>query len=160
MSDSFLIWCDWLSVLTDVWLVVCVDRSVTGGLCWQECYWWFVLTGVWLVVCVDRSVTDGLCWQECDWWFVLTGVWQVVCVDRSVTGCLCCQECDWWFVLSGVWLVVCVDRSVTGGLKQKEQTKAGHVLLSFFHSIIFMKRLKRWRIFCIIQIGLELFSPL
>ena len=42
--------------------------------------------------------------------------------------------------------------------KQDEQNKAGRVLLRFIHSIIFKKRSKRLRIFCILQIERELFS--
>ena len=42
---------------------------------------------------------------------------------------------------------------------QEKQTEAGQVLLKFLHSIIFKKRLKRLRIFCIRQTECELFSP-
>lgn len=43
--------------------------------------------------------------------------------------------------------------------KQDEQNKAGHVLLKFFHSIIFKKRSKRLVFNCFLQIERELFSP-
>ena len=42
--------------------------------------------------------------------------------------------------------------------KRDDQSKAGRVLLKFFRSIIFKKRSKRLRIFCILQIERELFS--
>ena len=54
---------------------------------------------------------------------------------------------------------VCFQQQVMENQTQTEQNKAAHVLLKFFRSIIFKKRLKRLLFNCFLQIERELFSP-